>query len=70
MDESKIDQRELNEQQELPMPLTSMELIVLMRCLVLATESKQVKETDKEVARRLRGRINRYAERQGAYWDK
>jgi hypothetical protein len=70
MDESKIDQRELNEQQELPMPLTSMELIVLMRCLVLATESEQVKETDKEVARRLRGRINRYAERQGAYWDK
>lgn len=70
MDESKIDQRELNEQQELPMPLTSMELIVLMRCLVLATESEQVKETDKEVAHRLRGRINRYAERQGAYWDK
>jgi hypothetical protein len=70
MDEWKIDQREINEQQELPMPLTSMELLVLMRCLVLATESEHVKETDKEVVRRLRGRINRYAERQGAYWDK
>jgi hypothetical protein len=70
MDEWKIDQREINEHQELPMPLTSMELLVLMRCLVLATESEQVKETDKEVVRRLRGRINRYAERHGAYWDK
>jgi hypothetical protein len=70
MDEWKIDEREINEQQELPMPLTSKELLVLMRCLVLATESEQVKETDKGVVRRLRERINRYAERQGAYWDK
>jgi hypothetical protein len=70
MDERKIDQREINEHQELPMPLTSKELLVLMRCLVLALDSEQVKETDKEVVRKLTGRINRYAERQGAYWDK
>jgi hypothetical protein len=70
MDERKIDQREINEHQELPMPLTSKELLVLMRCLVLALELEQVKESDKEVVRNLTGRINRYAERQGAYWDK
>jgi hypothetical protein len=69
MDEWKIDQREINEHQELPMPLTSRELLVLMRCLVLALESEQVKETDKEVIRKLTGRINRYAERQGGFWD-
>jgi hypothetical protein len=51
------------------MPLTSKELTVLM-CLVLAIELEQIKESDKEVVRNLTGRINRYAERQGAYWDK
>ena len=66
MDEWKIDQREINEHQELPMPLTSRELLVLMQCLVLALESEQVKETDKEVIRKLTGRINRYAERRRA----
>jgi hypothetical protein len=70
MDEWKTDQREINEHQELPMPLTSKELIVLMRCLVLALELEQIKDSDKEVVRNLTGRINRYAERQGAYWDK
>ena len=70
MDEWKTDQREINEYQELPMPLTSKELTVLMRCLVLAIELEQIKESDKEVVRNLTGRINRYAERQGAYWDK
>jgi hypothetical protein len=69
MDEWKTDRREENEHQELPMPLTSKELIVLMRCLVLALELEQIKESDKEVVRNLTGRINRYAERQGAYWD-
>jgi hypothetical protein len=52
MNEREIDEPEINEQQELPMPLTSKELFVLMRCLVLATDSEQVKETDKEVVRR------------------
>ena len=70
MDERKIDQQEINQQPELPMPLTSKELLILMRCLVLALDSEKVKETDKEVIRKLTGRINRYAERQGAYWDK
>jgi hypothetical protein len=58
------------EPEELPMPLTSKELIVLTRCLMVALKSEQTKETDKEVIRKLTARINRYAERQGAYWEK
>ncbi len=69
MDELKTDQGKTNEHQELPMPLTSKDLIVLMRCLVLALELNQIKESDKEVVRNLAGRIKRYVERQGAYWD-
>jgi hypothetical protein len=69
MDELKTDQGKTNEHQELPMPLTSKDLIVLMRCLVLAPELNQIKESDKEVVRNLAGRIKRYVERQGAYWD-
>ena len=58
------------EHQELPMPLTSKELMVLSKCLMLALKSEQIKEEDKEVIRKLTVRIDRYAERQGAYWEK
>jgi hypothetical protein len=56
--------------QELPMPLTNKELLILTECLVAALESEQFNETDKEVIRKMTVRINRYAERQGAYWEK
>lgn len=58
------------EHEELPMPLTSKELIVLTRCLMVALKSELTKETDKDVISKLAARINRYAERQGAYWEK
>jgi ABC-type arginine transport system ATPase subunit len=58
------------QQQELPMPLTSKELIVLSKCLMAALKSEQFDETDKEVIRKMTIRIDRYAERQGAYWEK
>lgn len=65
MDQKKIDQREINGHREPSIPLTSEELIVLMRCLLLVLMSEQVKGTDKEMVRRLVSRIDRYAERQG-----
>ena len=55
--------------QELPMPLTSEELIVVTKCLVEMVRSGQFNEKEKEVIRRLGDRINRYATRQGAFWD-
>jgi hypothetical protein len=58
------------QQQELPMPLTSKELIVLSKCLMAALKSEQFNEADKEVIRKMTIRIDRYAERQGAYWEK
>ena len=58
------------QQQELPIPLTSKELIVLSKCLLAALKSEQFNETDKEVIRKMTIRIDRYAERQGAYWEK
>jgi hypothetical protein len=58
------------EHQELPMPLTSKELLVLMQCLNVALQSEQMIEGDKEVVRKMKSRIARYAERQGAYWEK
>jgi hypothetical protein len=57
------------EQRGLPMPLTSQELIVLSRSLLAALKSEQFEETDKEVIRKMVVRIDRYAERQGAYWE-
>jgi hypothetical protein len=58
------------ELQELPMPLTSTELIVLVRCLKVALKSEEITQPDKEVIRKMTVRIDRYAERQGAYWEK
>lgn len=55
---------------ELPMPLTSIELIVLAKSLKVVLNSEELKEGDKEVIRKMRVRIDAYAERQGAYWDK
>jgi hypothetical protein len=58
------------ENQEVPMPLTSEELLALSRCLRVALHSEEINEADKEVIRKTGARIDRYAERQGAYWDK
>jgi len=58
-----------SKQRELPMPLTSQELIVLSKSLLAALKSEQFEETDKEVIRKMVVRIDRYAERQGAYWE-
>lgn len=57
------------QQQELPMPLTSKELSVLLKCLMAALKSEQFDESDKVVIRKVTSRIDRYAERQGAYWE-
>jgi hypothetical protein len=59
-----------SEHQELSMPLTSNELLVLQRCLRVALNSEETNEADKSVIRRMEVRIVRYAERQGAWWDK
>lgn len=59
-----------SENQELPMPLTSTELLALARCLKTALKSPDTNEAEKEVIRRITLRIDRYAERQGAYWEK
>jgi hypothetical protein len=58
------------EHQELPMPMTSKELIVLIQCLKVALKSEEIRQADKEVIRKMAVRIDRYAERQGAYWEK
>lgn len=58
------------ENQEVPMPLTSEELLVLRRCRRVALHSEEINVADKEVSRKMGARIDRYAERQGAYWDK
>ena len=52
------------------MPIRLNELVVLMRCLKNGFESERICETDKEVVRRLMHRIDLFAERQGAWWDK
>jgi hypothetical protein len=60
---------EMEFQRGLPMPLTSPELILLSKCLMAALKSEQFNETDKDVIRKMTIRIDRYAERQGAYWE-
>ena len=58
------------ENQEVPMPLTSGGLLVLSRCLRVALHSEEIEVADKEVIRKMGAGIDRYAERQGAFWDK
>jgi hypothetical protein len=53
-----------------PMLLRFQELRVLMHSLKLGLDSEAINTEDKEVVRRLMARIDRFAERQGAYWDK
>jgi hypothetical protein len=53
-----------------PMPLRLSELTVLMRCLKSAPKSEGLSDKEKDVARQLAQRIDRFAERQGAWWDK
>ena len=52
------------------MPLRLHELLVLMRSLKIGLESESINAGDKEIVRKLMTRIDRFAERQGAYWDK
>jgi len=53
-----------------PMPLRLSELPVLLRCLMSALKSEGLSDKEKDVARQLAQRIDRFAERQGAWWDK
>jgi hypothetical protein len=41
-----------------------------MRSLKIGLESESINAGDKEIVRKLMTRIDRFAERQGAYWDK
>jgi len=52
------------------MPLRLNELLVLMRCLNGALELERISDDDKTVVREIMRRINLFAERQGAFWDK
>jgi len=58
-----------SDRRELPMPLTSVELIVLAKSLKAVLNSEELTDGDKKVIREMRIRIDRYAERQGSYWD-
>ncbi|HLK05838.1 MAG TPA: hypothetical protein VKT53_15475 [Candidatus Acidoferrum sp.] len=53
-----------------PMPLRLSELAVLMRCLTAAVKLEGFSDKEKGVATQLMQRIERFAERQGAWWDK
>jgi hypothetical protein len=59
----------MEEDEIVQMPLKLTELMVLMRSLKTAQESGQTKTADNEVITKLIGRIARFADRQGAYWD-
>ena len=52
------------------MPMRLNELVVLMHCLKDALESERISEGDKTVVQEIMRRINLFAERQGAWWDK
>ena len=52
------------------MPMRINELVVLMRCLKNARDSEHTSETDRTVVQEIMRRINLFAERQGAWWDK
>jgi len=57
------------EDDNVALPLTLRELLVVMNCLVIACESESTDATDKQIAGVIRARIARFAERQGAWWD-
>jgi len=69
---NKTEARMLTPEEEIipPMPLRLSELRVLMRCLMTALKSEGLSDKEKGVARQLAQRIDRFAERQGASWDK
>jgi hypothetical protein len=52
------------------MPLRLNELPILMHCLKGALESERISDGNKTVVREIMRRINLFAERQGAFWDK
>jgi hypothetical protein len=52
------------------MPLRLNELVVLMRCLKEVLGSERIGDSDKTVVREIMRRINLFAERQSAWWDK
>jgi hypothetical protein len=51
------------------LPLTHHELLVLMRCLVIASESDRIEDADKQKVGDIKDRVVRFSERQGAWWD-
>lgn len=58
------------EKEVVAMPLTHRELLVVMRSLGVACESQRTDVTDKQTIGLIRKRIARFAERQGAWWDR
>jgi hypothetical protein len=53
----------------MPIRITT-ELPALARCLKAGEQLETISASDKNVLRELSRRIDRFAERQGAYWDK
>jgi hypothetical protein len=51
------------------LPLTHQELLVVIRCLGIASESGLIDAADKHFIGSIRDRIARFAERQGAWWN-
>jgi hypothetical protein len=52
------------------LPLTHQELLVVMRCLGIVCETERMDAADKQTISSVRERIARFAERQGAWWDR
>ena len=55
---------------ETAMPVRITELPALLRCLMAGMEMETMSAADKEILRKVSDRINRFAVRQGAWWDK
>ncbi len=52
------------------LPLTNQELIVVIRCLVILCDTELIDAADKQTIASIQERIVRFAERQGAWWDR
>jgi hypothetical protein len=63
------DQNERAERDVVALPLTHQELLVVIRCLDIASESERTDAADTRTIGFIRERIARFAERQGAWWD-
>jgi hypothetical protein len=51
------------------LPVTEPELFVLLKCVIAAGKSEQTDAADKLLLNSISGRLLRWAERQGAFWD-